>query len=192
MLVRNAPEMSSATTEILTVLLLNIVDSDLAMQPRVTGVVQPREAGEVYRAVRAAIVRIFQIVKLFDADHDGFWRFLKQVGCVNDLTVLKQRQQLGYPRRLDDDGKSRFRIPVIVNTYCEDNLIGDKVYNIPRHVLEQFRTLELVWKKPPKELVGEKRKTPDEDTIYRENWLSVDPLVPVDGADQSIDQFLID
>ena len=189
MLVCNAPEMSSATTEILSALLLNIVDSDLAMQPRVAGVAQPREAGEVYRAVRAAIVRIFQIVKLFDADHDGFWRFLKQVGCINDLTLLKQQQQLGYPRRLDDDGHSRFRIPVSVNTYRDDNLIGDKVHNIPQHVLEQFRALQLVCKRRPEELVGQKRK-PGDDMIYRENWLSVDPLVPADGADKSIDRFL--
>ena len=72
MLVCNAPEMSSATGEIFTLLLLNIVDSDLAKHPH--------NPHEVYRAVKAAILRIFQIVKLFDTDHSGFWGFLKQVG----------------------------------------------------------------------------------------------------------------
>ena len=175
MLVCNAPEMSSGTGEIFTVLLLNIVDSDLAKHPH--------NPHEVYRAVKAAIVRIFQIVKLFGTDHRGFWEFLKQVGCVNDLRVLKQRQQLEYPKRYDDDDKPRFRIPVSANMYGEYNSINGIEYDIPLHLLEQFRALELVCKR-------QKRKTSDDDMIDRVNWRSVDAIVLTDGTDRWIDQYL--
>ena len=172
MLVCNAPEMSNAAGEILTVLLLNIVDSNLGTE---------RGGFQVYNTVRAAIVRIFQIVKLFGTDHDGFWGFLKQVGCVNDLCELKQGQQLPYPKRFDGGDRRLFRIPVSTNTYGEINMMKDKEVDIPQHVLEQFRALELVYR-------GRKRDGEEEHKIEKLNWSNVPALVP--AADTCIDKYL--
>ena len=174
MLVCNAPEMSNAGGEILTVLLLNIVDSNLGTE---------RGGYQVYTTVRAAILRIFQIVKLFGTDHDGFWGFLKQVGCVKDLCELKQGQQLPYPKRYEGADRRLFRIPVSTNTYGEINKMKDKEVNIPQHVLEQFRALELVYRR-------RKRDGEEEQIIEKLNWSNVPALVPADGADTCIDKYL--
>lgn len=172
MLVCNAPLMSSATTEILTAMLVNIVDSDLA---------HTRQAGDVYQTVRAAIVRIFQIVKLFGTDHDGFWGFLKQAGYVNYLSELKQRQQLGYPRRYTWEGDDpRYRIYVSNNTYREKNMINQTLYELPQHVFEQFRALQLVCKRHEPELEQPLKRQKSErvdDFAYRIDCSTVSPIV---------------
>ena len=184
MLVCNAQLMSSATTEILTAMLMNIVDSDLAYT---------RQAGDVYQTVRAAIVRIFQIVKLFGTDHDGFWGFLKQAGYVNYLSELKQRQQLGYPRRYTWEGDDpRYRIYVSNNTYRKKNMIDKTLYELPQHVFEQFRALQLVCKRHEPELEQPLKRQKSErvdDFAYRIDWSTVPPIV-LGGADKYLQDYV--
>ncbi len=69
------------------------------------------------------------------------------------------------------------------NTYGEVNKINDKEYNTPQHVLEQFRALELVYRR-------NKRNDEDEDKIEKLNWSNVCRLVPAAGADRFIDKYL--
>jgi hypothetical protein len=45
---------------------------------------------------KPALVRIMQIVKLFDGDSESFWWFLTTVGLVSTFTDLKKQQQLPH------------------------------------------------------------------------------------------------
>ena len=83
------------TVEIYMALLINILDSQMnfsvsgGVRKDYNGTPTPREEGVVYDNVRAAIIRIFEIVKLFQNDHAGFWSFLQHVGCITDNTDEK-------------------------------------------------------------------------------------------------------
>jgi len=99
LLICQAPTVQTVSIEIYMVLLMNLLDSELHSKPNPT---------HVYEEVVIQIKTIFQIVRLFRDDHYSFWLFLKQVGCITDNTDEKNRQELPYPRRIED--KSFFRV----------------------------------------------------------------------------------
>lgn len=87
-------EVASVSTHIFTVLFINLFDSQAATLP----------VQDLHRHVRTVILRIMQIVQLFDSDHDAFWDFLKQVGCIADEKQVKRNQQLQFAsQRLPQD-----------------------------------------------------------------------------------------
>ncbi len=120
MLICNTNEIHSDTAEILTVLLINMINIlDSNMVSHAPG------PEMVYTSVRAAIVKVFQILKLFEGYHMQFWSFLQNVGCISDIRLQKQRQQLEYRRRLPNDDIPRFRTAASVNTRNEYNLVDN-------------------------------------------------------------------
>ena len=96
----------------------------------------PRNPSIVYPSFRNAIMRIFEIVKLFGDDHTHFWAFLQDVGCVTDNASEKDRQQLPYPSaRLGD--APRFRV---YGRVCLMTLAA----KFPERLLQQFKRIQLV------------------------------------------------
>jgi hypothetical protein len=95
----------------------------------------------VYPSFLNAIMRIFEIVKLFGDDHTNFWAFLQDVGCITDNASEKDRQQLPYPTaRLGD--APRFRV---YGRVCLMTLAA----NFPRRLFMQFKRIQLVSWLPP-------------------------------------------
>lgn len=68
--------------DILMLLMISIADSDHNTRGK-----SPAQR------VKPIIVRIMQIVRLFDEDAEGFWRFLEAVGCVILIENVKKMQQ---------------------------------------------------------------------------------------------------
>jgi hypothetical protein len=123
LLIYNGGRLSTYTVEIYMALLVNIMDSWMFVS-------------NVYPSFLNAIMRIFEIVKLFGDDHTNFWAFLQDVGCVTDNASEKDRQQLAYPSaRLGDE--PRFRV---YGRVCLMTLGA----NFPQRLLQQFKRIQLV------------------------------------------------
>jgi len=111
-------------------LFVNIMDSTF-----------PQNPSSVYPLFYKAIMRIFEIVKLFGDDHTKFWAFLQDVGCITDNASEKDRQQLPYPSaRLGDE--PRFRV---YGRVCLMRLAA----KFPQRLLQQFKRIQLVSWLPP-------------------------------------------
>jgi hypothetical protein len=157
MLICNTDEIHSDTFEIFTVFLVNMLDSNISRYKV--------DKDELYREVRAPIIRIFQIVQVFKGHPMEFWGFLESVGCISDIRSQKRRQQLQYPRRMDH--VVRFRTASSVYSYW----VGDN----PRIVFEQFQSLQLVCKGD----VG----------AVEVDWTTVPPIETA-AVDENIDKYL--
>jgi len=172
MLIFNIDTVWNQAIEIYMSLLLNIVDSELVArvpQRQSNGTIskQNYEHGVVYDVVRAAITRIFQIVKLFDGEPRQFWDFLQNVQCVTDTRTLKQRQQLVFPKRYIVTDPPSFRTAASASTYI--------VAEHPERVYFQMKAMQLVSR-------GEN------NTVVREDWTTVAPIQVADSGE--VDQFL--
>jgi hypothetical protein len=172
MLIFNLTTIYNPTIEILTSLLVNIMDSELVTRvpqilPNGAMCKCNYEDGAVYEVVRAAIIRIFQIVKVFDGEARGFWGFLQSVQCISDTRIQKQRQQLVYPKRYDENDFPNFRTAVSVSTYT--------VAMHPEKFYFELKSMQLVSR-------GENR------AVVCEDWTTV---VPIDVAYSGhIDKYL--
>lgn len=172
MLIFNLTTIYNPTIEILTSLLVNIMDSELVSRvPQVShdGTICKcnYEDGVVYEVVRAAIMRIFQILKVFDGDPRGFWGFLQSVQCISDTRIQKQRQQLVYPKRYDVNDFPNFRTAASVSTYT--------VAMHPEKIYFELKSMQLVSR-------GENR------AVVREDWTTVAPIEVADSGD--VDKYL--
>ena len=162
-----------STVEIYMVLLINILDSEIDV--RGSGYYGdgfghiPLLENVVYTKVRAAIQKIFQIVKLFRRDHTGFWSYLKHVGCVIDNADEKDRQEMSYPRERLGPG-SRFRV---YGRVCSHDTA-----EIERDTLEDFKNIQLIHY-----VAGTSRET-------RMDYSSVTDITWPAGQDDKIDRFL--
>lgn len=167
------PVIGFIAVEIYMVLLVNILDSQIDVRGSDNFIDKqshiPLLPNVVYTNVRAAIEKIFQIVKLFKDDHTGFWRYLQHVGCVTDNADEKDRQELPYPRaRLGP--KSRFRVYGRTCTY-------DMAVNVLR-IFQDFKNIQLIYHD-----AGKKGPTTMD---YR----SVSDIQWPAGQDDKIDRFL--
>jgi hypothetical protein len=127
LLIYNGGRLSTYTVEIYMALFVNIMDSTMNF---------PQNPSSVYPSFYKAIMRIFEIVKLFGDDHTNFWAFLQDVGCITDNASEKDRQQLPYPTaRLGD--APRFRV---YGRVCLMTLGA----NFPQRLLQQFNRIQLV------------------------------------------------
>jgi hypothetical protein len=123
LLIYNGGRLSTYTVEIYMALLVNIMDSWMIVS-------------NVYPSFINAIMRIFEIVKLFGDDHTKFHAFLQDVGCITDNASEKDRQQLPYPSaRLGNE--PRFRV---YGRVCLMTLGA----NFPQRLLQQFKRIQLV------------------------------------------------
>ena len=120
------------------VLLVNILDSLMNYSPvreDYNRTPTPRAEDVVYEKVRATIIRIFEIVRLFGEDHDRFWSFLQVVGCITDNTDEKGRQELSYPSaRLGDE--PRFRV--------YGRLCAYKTGDVSHETLQDLKSVQVV------------------------------------------------
>ncbi len=133
-LVCNRPKLHSSTVEIFTVLLLNIMDSEISSIP-------PRQH-VVYDTARTAITRIFQIVRLFSQPDDpaGFWDFLQSVGCITNNIEAKDIEQLRYPSQCLGDGVNYPRYRIAGSSYAWP------LENHPIEIFSEFQALQLHYK----------------------------------------------
>lgn len=161
-LVCNSPKLHSSTVEIFTVLLLNIMDSEITNIP-------PRQH-VVYHTARTAITRIFEIIRLFSQPDDpaGFWDFLQSVGCITNNIEAKDIEQLRYPSERLGDGTSYPRYRIAGSSYAW--LLEDH----PTEIFSEFQALQLSYK--------------DDKFIRVEDWNEVSDIQL--ESDPSIDFFL--
>jgi hypothetical protein len=108
--------------EIYMVLLMNLVESMLP------------DADLLYDYMCAAVIRIMQVVRLFEDDHFSFWMFLQAVGCVTDTADEKNRQELAYPPAHGDT--TSFRV--------HDRVCPYGINKFPQKLLDDFRSIRLV------------------------------------------------
>jgi hypothetical protein len=161
-LVCNRPKLHSSTVEIFTVLLLNIMDSEITS-------IQPCQ-GVVYDTARKAITRIFQIVKLFSQPDDpvGFWDFLQSVGCITNNIEAKDIEQLRYPSERLGNGIQKPRYRIAGSSYAWP------LENHPTEIFSEFQALQLFYK--------------DDKRILVEDWKEVSDIKLL--SHRSIDLFL--
>ena len=161
-LVCNNPKLHSSTVEIFTVLLLNIMDSEVQHDPPSSQV--------VYHTARTAITRIFQIVRLFSQPDDptGFWDFLQSVGCITNNIEAKDIEQLRYPVERLGDGTNHPRYRIAGSSYAW--LLEDH----PTQIFSEFKALQLFYK--------------DDKFILVEDWNEVSDIQL--QSHPSIDLFL--
>jgi hypothetical protein len=148
-LICNNPTIHSHTVEIFTVLFVNIMDSAVVTNKPLPQV--------VYDTARKAIIRIFQIVRLFCGDPDdpkGFWDFLQSVGCITNSFEAKEIEQLTYPRKRLGDSVTRYRIAGSLYSW----LIREHVQN---EIFSEFKALQLFYK---------------DESIRVEDWNSVSDI----------------
>ena len=143
--------------EIYMVLLINILDSFI---------IDPES---VYTDTSAAIIRILQIVKLFQDDHTGFWSFMQHVGCVTDTADEKDRQELAYPPRLGNTPTFR-----VYGRVCNYNLS-----HFPSLLLENFKAIRLV-----------RRGNADHVDPIHTTYENVPDITLTDNHNDKIDRFL--
>jgi hypothetical protein len=161
-LVCNNPTLHSSTVEIFTVLLMNVMDSEVTNIPPLPY--------EVYHTARTAITRIFQIVRLFSQPDDpmGFWDFLQSVGCITNNIEAKDIEQLRYPTERLGDGIQCPRYRIAGSSYAwplEDH---------PTEIFSEFQALQLFYK--------------DDKLILVEDWKEVSDIKL--QSHRSIDLFL--
>jgi hypothetical protein len=161
-LVCNRPKLHSSTVEIFTVLLLNIMDSEITSIP-------PRQH-VVYHTARTAITRIFQIVRLFSQPNDpaGFWDFLQSVGCITNNIEAKDIEQLRYPSQRLGDGIKHPRYRIAGSSYAWP------LEKHPTEIFSEFQALQLFYK--------------DDKLILVEDWNEVSDIEL--QSHRSIDLFL--
>ena len=116
-------EVAIVTVDIFTILFMNLLDSQIDTLP----------ANNLHKDVKTVILRIMQIVQLYGDDHDAFWSFLMQVGCITLEAQEKRNQQLRFPVRRPRDC---FRVYGRVYPYS----LG----TCPRVILTEFKRLKLI------------------------------------------------
>jgi hypothetical protein len=89
LLISYQEEINEWSVEIYMALFMNIFES-----------YRGKDLDLIYNDTRDTIIRIMQIVKLFDDNHVAFWLFLEHIGIITYITDEKIRQELPFPKVL--------------------------------------------------------------------------------------------
>ena len=116
----NRELLSTASAEVILIIIFNVI---------------PGKKGFVsyWQLVRDAIIRLFQIVKLFGSDYMGFLEYLKTIGLISIDDEIQLKQQL----RKSSDYSSRFQVH---GRYNPDAL----EHEFPEVMFMNFQSLLLV------------------------------------------------
>jgi len=134
LLISNQDAINEWSVEIYMALFMNIFES-----------YRGQNLDLIYDDTRNTIIKIMQIVKLFDDNHVAFWLFLEHIGIITYITDEKIRQELPFPEVLQPaflrpkgPQPPFFRVQGRLVPYTTESSA------FPWEILEDFQSIRLV------------------------------------------------